>query len=99
MVAQQPIDEARNRFEREFRRFALRYMTDAGKYRGFDRAGALFLHDLDLPQRAVLIVCALHDQDRNADIAERVGDIPLAEIRIEPELIVRQSTGPAPNAI
>src|SRR5580704_12657101 len=89
MVAQQPIDEAGNGVERELRRLALWHVANAGKDRGLDRAGALFLDDLDLPQRAVLIVLALHDEDRDADVIECFRDIPFFEIRVRPRLVPR----------
>ena len=53
-------------------------------HRHIDRAIALLLRDLDLPHGAVLVVRALHDRDRHADIGEIFGDIPVAEFRIEP---------------
>ena len=69
------------------RRLAVRRVAHARQQRDLDRAVAFLLRDLDLPRRAVLIVLALHDQDRHADVGERVGDVPLAEIGIEPGVV------------
>src|ERR1700730_675119 len=62
----------------------MRGVARRSEYGRLDRAEALRLRHLDLPERAVLIVRPLHDQDRHADVAERLGDVPFPEIRIEP---------------
>src|SRR6185312_16883889 len=59
-------------------------MTRARQHRHFDRAITFFARDLDLLHGSVLIVLTLHDQDWHADVSESLGDVPLAEIRIEP---------------
>src|SRR5580704_14991929 len=84
VVVQQPIDKARGRFERRLRRVAVWRMMGVRQHDRFHRAVALFPYCLDLPERAVLVVSALHDQDRNADVTERFGDVPLLKVRIEP---------------
>ena len=62
----------------------MRRMAGAGHHGHIDRTIALFLRDLDLADRAILIVGALHDRDGHADIGEIFGNIPVAELRIEP---------------
>src|SRR5579872_2826622 len=86
MVAEEPIDELRSRANGSLRRLAARIVSDAGQDRSLDRRIAFLLGDLDLAQRAVLVVLALHDQHRHADVAERISDIPVAELWIEPRL-------------
>src|SRR5207247_5350942 len=49
-----------------------------------DRAVALLLRDLDLAHCPILVVNTLQDRYRYADIGEVFGNIPVAEIRIEP---------------
>src|SRR5262245_23714287 len=80
-------DEVRNRLERRLGRFALWRMAGARQQGNFDRAIALRLRHLDLLHGAVLIVLALHDQDRHANISQEFRDIPFAEFRIEPCVI------------
>ena len=63
----------------DLRRFTLRRVTRARQYGDFHRAIAFLLRHLDLLHRAVLIVLALHDEHRHADIGEEFGDIPFAE--------------------
>src|SRR5580658_2370883 len=86
MVAQQPVDEVAGGLERKLRRFAAWIMTDARQHRRLDRTEAFLLRGLDLLKRSVLVFFTLHDQHRHADVAERFGDIPLTELRIEPRL-------------
>src|SRR5208283_3923801 len=89
MVAQQPIDKVGDGRERQFGGFAIRDVPNAWKHRRLDRTEAFLLRRLDLLECAVLIAFALHDQDRHADVAERIGDVPLAEVWIEPRLVPR----------
>ena len=89
MLAQQPIDELRGRTQRRFGCLAVRGMPRFRQQGDLDRAVALLLRHLDLPQRAVLVVFPLHDQDRNANVSELVAQLPFAEFGIEP--------GPAPG--
>src|SRR5450631_3958120 len=84
LARQNAGDEFRNRSKRRAGRVALRRMLGAGQQRHFDRAIAFLAGDLDLLDRAVLIVLPLYDQDRHADIGEEFGDIPFAEFGIEP---------------
>src|SRR5580700_8159939 len=86
VVAQQPLDEVDNGLERKLRRFAAGIVTDARQHRRLHRTEAFLLRRLDLLERSVLVFIALHDQHRHADVAERLGDIPLAELWIEPRL-------------
>ena len=65
----------------------MRRMAHARQQRDLDRAVAFALRRLDLPDGAVLIVRALHDQDRHADIGQLGGDVPFAEIGIEPGVV------------
>ena len=78
------VGEVGDRRERLRRRLAMRRMSRAGDQADIDRAVAFAPRDLDLPHGAVLIVLALHDLHRHADIGEVVGNIPVAEFRIEP---------------
>src|SRR6202034_1590052 len=84
MIAQQSVEKARHRVEGRLGRLPMREMADAGQQGRFNRAEALPPRRLDLADRAVLIVETLDDQDRHADIAKRLGNVPLAKIRIEP---------------
>src|SRR5215467_9439306 len=59
-------------------------MARVWQQRDFDGAIAFFLCGFDLLHGAVLIVRTLHDQHRHADIGEKLRDIPLAEVGIEP---------------
>src|SRR4249919_2108367 len=49
-----------------------------------DRTIAFLLSNLDLLHGAILVVLALHDQHRHANISEELGDVPFAELRVEP---------------
>src|SRR5581483_4830269 len=84
---QRATDEIRDRPERRFRRLALRRMARAGQQHDLDRAVAFLLRDLDLLHRAVLVVLALHDEHRHADIGKELRDVPLAKPRIEPGVV------------
>src|SRR5579862_9812396 len=86
MVAQQPINEVSDDLERKLGRLALWHVANARQHCGLDRAVTGLLRGLELLERAVLILIALHDQDRNPDVAERFRDVPRAELRIEPGL-------------
>src|ERR1700678_1176645 len=84
VVAQQPIDEAGGRFERRLGCVPVWRVASLGQNNRLYRAVALFLHRRDLPERTVFVVGTLHNQDRNPDVAERFGNIPLLKSRIEP---------------
>src|SRR5689334_24444521 len=62
----------------------MRLMSRSRNHSHIDRTIALFLRDLDLPHRAVLVVHTLQDRHRYADIGEVFGNIPTTETRIEP---------------
>src|SRR5665213_555995 len=66
------------------RRRAMRRMPRASNDGDIDRAVAFRLRDLDLTDRAILVIRALQDGDGNADIGEVFGNIPGAESRIAP---------------
>ena len=51
-----------DRIERRLRRVAMRRMSGARNDRHVDRTVALFLRDLDLPDRPILVIGALHDR-------------------------------------
>ena len=74
----------RDGIERRPRRFTMRRMSGPRDHRHIDRTIALFLRDLDLADGAILVVGALQDRDRNADIGEVFRDIPVAEFGVEP---------------
>src|SRR6187431_392822 len=59
-------------------------MARAREQYHLDRAIAFLLSNLDLLHGAILVVLALHDQHRHADIGEELGDVPFAELRVEP---------------
>src|SRR5262245_8047613 len=87
VLAQQPACKLRYAREQKCRRLAMRRMPHAPIERDLDRAVAFLPRHLDLALRAILIVLALHDQDRHADIGERLGDVPVAEFGIEPGVV------------
>src|SRR5580658_10667675 len=89
VVAKEPVDEVRDDLERKFRRLALWHVANARQHRSLNRAITRLLRGLELLERAVLILLALHDQDGNADVAEGFCDVPFAEFRIEPRLAPR----------
>ena len=62
-------------------------MASAWNDRHFKRAGAFLARDLDLPQRAVLIVGTLQDQKRYPDMGKIFRDVPRPESGIEPRAI------------
>ena len=62
-------------------------MASAWTDRHFKRAGAFLARDLDLPQRAVLIVGTLQDQKRYPDMGQIFRDVPRPESGIEPRAI------------
>ena len=82
--AQQAIDEGRDRLKGRSGHVAVRGMPRPRQDHHLHRAITFCPCGLDLRERAVLIVRALHNQDRHPDIAKRLGDIPVAEIRMEP---------------
>ena len=86
VVAKQPVGEVGDHLEREFGRFAERGVAHVRQHCGFNRTEAFPFRRLDLLERAVLIVGALHEEDRHADVTERFGDVPLAEIRMQPRI-------------
>ena len=78
------IGKILDRIQRRPRRFPVRRMSRPRDHGDIDRAVAFLLRDLDLAQRPVLVIHALQDGDRHADIGEVVGNIPVAEFRVEP---------------
>src|SRR5262245_15863295 len=84
MLAQEPVDEVGDRSQGRLGRLAVRRVPRIRQQRDVDRAIALLLRYLDLPRGAILVVLALHDQDRHADMGERIAEIPLAELGVEP---------------
>ena len=78
MGDQNAIDEIRENPERRLRRLPMRRMRRVRKHRHVDRAIAFLLGDLDLPERPVVIVSALQDRHRNADIGE---DSEISQLR------------------
>src|SRR5690349_23782994 len=68
VLAQHPAAEAGDSPERLFGRLAMRHVLDARHQQHLDRAGAFLLRDLDLPHCAVMVLVALDDQHRHADI-------------------------------
>src|SRR5208283_5460695 len=86
MVAQQPVDEAGDRIEGRYGGVPMRGVAGARQDRHLDRAEAFLFSRIDLLERAVLIQGALQNQDRHADVAERLGNVPVLEVRIEPGL-------------
>src|ERR1700726_1673917 len=87
MDMQNTLSEFRDRIERRLRRFAMRRMSSPWKDRHVDRTVALFPCDLDLADGPILIVGALQDRDRYADIGEILGNIPVAKPGVEPGAI------------
>src|SRR5262252_7739592 len=87
MHLQDPVCETCDRLQRRFGPLALGCVAGARDHRDLDRAIAFVLRNLDLADRAVLIVLTLHDLDRHPEIGERVGDVPGAECRIEPGVV------------
>src|SRR5436305_12825313 len=79
--------EFRDRRERYIGCLAMRRMSGALDDRYVDRAIAFLFGDLDLTQGAVLVVGALHDQERHADIGEIFRNIPVAKFRVEPGVV------------
>src|SRR5262245_62853198 len=79
MLAQEPVGELRHRVEQQRRGLAMRRVPHAGQEGDLDRAIAFLARDLDVPDGAVLVGLALHDQDWHPDIGERLGDVPVAE--------------------
>src|ERR1700756_2252677 len=63
--------------QRSIRGFAMRRMANAGQDGHVNWAVAFLLRDLDLPQRAILVLRALNDRDRHADIGKVIGNIPI----------------------
>ena len=74
----------RDRIERRLRRFAMRRMSGPRNNRHINRTIALFPRDLDLANSPILVVGALQDRDRHADVGEIFRNIPVAKFRIEP---------------
>src|SRR5439155_12506632 len=64
--------------------FTMRLMSRARDGSHINRTIALFLRDLDLTHRPILVVHTLQDRHRHADIGEVFGNIPPAEFWIEP---------------
>src|SRR5579859_6195348 len=62
-------------------------MSGAGNDRHIDRTITLLLSNFDLANGPILVVGALYDRHRYADIGEVFRDVPLAKRRIEPSAI------------
>src|SRR2546421_9260284 len=77
----------RDRIERRLRRIAMRRVSRARDDRHVERTIALFFGNLDLTDCPILVVGALHDCDRYADIGEVFGNIPGSKFRIEPSVV------------
>src|SRR5579871_6359319 len=84
LMCKDGVGEFRYRIERFFRRFTMRRMPGAFNDRHIDRTVTLLLGDLDLPYCPILVVGALDDRNRHADVGKIIRDIPGAEFRIEP---------------
>src|SRR5215472_15686330 len=84
MVAQEAMNEGSDRIQGQGRGVSVGRMARAGQDRRLNRAVAFLLRGFDLLDRAVLVVGALHDENWDADIAERFRDVPGAKFRIEP---------------
>ncbi len=87
VVAQQPVDESGNRRDCRLRCFTVGHMADAGENGGLYRAITFALRRLDLRDGAVLVLFALHNENRHPDIAERFVNIPCLEGGIEPRSV------------
>src|SRR5262245_46700042 len=62
----------------------MRLMSSPWNHSHIDRTVALFLRDLDLPHRPVLVIHTLQDRHRYANIGEVFGNVPTTKARIEP---------------
>src|SRR5207244_4856054 len=70
VITKEVVGEIGDHAQRRLRRFPVRRVACVGQQRDLDRAVAFFLRHLDLPHRAVLVVFALYDQHRHADVGE-----------------------------
>src|SRR5689334_19936237 len=84
MRLQHGVCEIRDRMARCRWRFTMRRMPGCPEQGHVNGTIALLPCDLDLPERAVLIVSTLDDRDGDTDISEVFRNIPIAEGRIEP---------------
>src|SRR4030081_1234061 len=62
-------------------------MPGTGDDRDVDRTIAFFPGDFDLANSPIVVVGALHDRDRHADVSEIFGDIPVAKLWVEPRVV------------
>src|SRR5581483_5833011 len=84
MPSQDTVHEFGDRIERRNSCLAMRRVSRAFNDCDVHRAVTLGFGNLDLPQGAVLILRALHDLHGNTDVGQVFGDVPVAELRIEP---------------
>src|SRR6266508_2253025 len=70
--------------ERRLALIDVRRMPAVFQHQRFYRTGGLLLGKSDLRRRAVLVVGALHDQDRNAHMGEAVVYAPVPRAGVEP---------------
>src|SRR5579884_4137791 len=89
VVPEQPIEKVADEHERLLGSFTVGHVANARQNGSLNRAKTFPPRHLELLERAVLILIALHDQDRHTDIGELFGDVPLAEFRIEPRFTPR----------
>src|ERR1700691_590181 len=87
MQNQNASNKFRNRTERRLRRFAMRRMSGPRNHRHINRTIALFLRNLDLANCPILVVGALHDGNRHADVGEILRNVPVAKPGVEPGVV------------
>ena len=74
---ERPVCKIRDHAQGLFRRLALRRVLNPLHHRDLDRAITLLFRHLDLPLGSVLVIDALKNRNRHADVTKRVGDVPL----------------------
>ena len=84
MIVEETIVELPHCQQSSFGGFQVRRVPCRRPQRHLDGAITLLLCEFDLPDRAVLIVFTLHDQDRHANMSEGVTKIQSTELRVEP---------------
>src|SRR5262249_11970522 len=87
MVLQQAVHEVRRHRKRRGRRFPKGSVAHARQQRDLNRTIAFVLSGNDLSSRSVLVLLALHEERRDADICQHLGDVPRAKFGIEPRLV------------
>ena len=86
MLTEQQPREIADGVERRLRGLAMRDMFHIRHQQNIDRAVALLLSDLDLASGAVVIVFALNDQNRHADVGQLLAEVPGLEIVLHPNV-------------